>query len=215
MAETRQVGRLTIHFLGDNAAQLAKSFDGSLSVSRSFRDAMAETARTQRHIYVGSSLDDLRDQPGFDRAGFPPDSKAVREGSAFGKPSGAESYFIVVTNREHHLTLDGRVFPGSTDLPLVHELLHPTQIMRTLTETGQFCTNDSEARTQMREQKIAEELGRIPGQDFPDVRAEFLRPLETCRLLRQTIRAIALFRRSRRHRIRKDRFPSMTPISNI
>jgi len=86
-----------------------------------FRDAMAETARTQRHIYVGSSLDDLRDQPGFDRAGFHPDSKAVREGSAFGKPSGAESYFIVVTNREHHLTLDGRVFPGSTDLPLVHE----------------------------------------------------------------------------------------------
>jgi hypothetical protein len=84
---------------------------------------MAETARTQRHIYVGSSLDDIRDQPGFDRAGFHPDSKAVREGSAFGKPSGAESYFIVVTNREHHLTHDGRVFPGSTDLPLVHELL--------------------------------------------------------------------------------------------
>jgi len=75
LAEARQIGRLTIHFLGANAAQLAKSFDGSLSVSRSFRDAMAETARTQRHIYVGSSLDDLRDQPGFDSAGFHPDSK--------------------------------------------------------------------------------------------------------------------------------------------
>lgn len=33
MVETRQIGRLTIHFLGDNAAQLAKSFDGSFSGS--------------------------------------------------------------------------------------------------------------------------------------------------------------------------------------
>jgi hypothetical protein len=56
MAETRQIGRLTIHFLGDNAARFAKSFDGSLSGSQSFRDAMDETARTQKHIYVGGSL---------------------------------------------------------------------------------------------------------------------------------------------------------------
>jgi hypothetical protein len=61
MAETRQIGKLTIHFLGDNAAQLAKSFDGSLSGSQSFRDAMDETARTQKHTYVSSSLNDLRD----------------------------------------------------------------------------------------------------------------------------------------------------------
>jgi hypothetical protein len=59
MAETRQIGKLTIHFLGDNAALLAKSFDGSLSGSQSFGAAMDETARTQKHIYVGSSLDEL------------------------------------------------------------------------------------------------------------------------------------------------------------
>src|SRR5579864_6673130 len=75
--------------LGLNAAQLAKSFDGSFSGSQSFRDAMDETARTQQHIYVGSSLEDLRNQPGFDRAGFHPNSREVLDTNAFGKPSGA------------------------------------------------------------------------------------------------------------------------------
>jgi hypothetical protein len=41
--------------------------------------------------------------------------------------------------------------------------------MRTLAETGNLYASDSEARTQMREQKIAKELGRTPGKDFPDV----------------------------------------------
>jgi hypothetical protein len=168
MAEIRQIGKLTIHFLGDNAAQLAKSFDGSLSGSKSFGAAMDETARTQRHIYVGSSLDDLRDQPGFDRAKFNRDLEKSQ--SAFGKPAGADSYFIVVTNRDHHLIQnDGQTFPGSMDLSLVHEFLHPSQIMRTLAETGSLFARDSEDRTQMREQKIAEELGKTPGKDFPDV----------------------------------------------
>jgi hypothetical protein len=168
MAEIRQIGRLTIHFLGDNAAQLAKSFDASLSGSQSFGDAMDETARTQRHIYVGSSLDDLRDQPGFDRAKFNRDLEKSQ--SAFGKPAGADSYFIVVTNKDHHLIQNnGQTFPGSMDLSLVHEFLHPSQIMRTLAETGSLFARDSEDRTQMREQKIAEELGKTPGKDFPDV----------------------------------------------
>ena len=168
MAETRQIGKLTIHFLGDNAAQLAKSFDGSLSGSQSFRDAMDETARTQKHTYVGSSLNDLRDQPGFDRAKFDPNSEEKH--SAFGKPAGADSYFIVVTNKDHHLVQNnGQTFPGSMDLSLVHEFLHPSQIMRTLAETGSLRARDSEARTQMREQRIAEELGKTPGKDFPDV----------------------------------------------
>lgn len=158
MAETRQIGRLTIHFLGDNAAQLAKSFDGSLSGSSSFRDAMDETSRTQKHIYVGGSLEDLRHQPGFDRAKFNPNSEQMH--SAFGKPAGADSYFVVVTNKDHHLIQNnGQTFPGSMDLSLVHEFLHPSQIMRTLAETGSLVARDSETRTQMREQKIAEELG--------------------------------------------------------
>jgi hypothetical protein len=55
------------------------------------------------------------------------------------------------------------------DLSLVHKFLHPSQIMRTLAETGSLRASDSEARTQMREQKIAEELGKTPGKDFPDI----------------------------------------------
>jgi hypothetical protein len=168
MTETRRIGRLTIHFLGDGAAQLGNSFDNSFSGSSSFRDAMGETARTYRHVYVGGSLENLRDQPDFDRAGFNSDSKAARNTNAFGKTAGPESYFIVVTDRKHHLLQDGKTFAGSTDLSLVHELLHPTQIIRELTETG-HASRDSEARTQMREQKIAEELGKTPGKDFPDV----------------------------------------------
>ena len=54
-------------------------------------------------------------------------------------------------------------------MSLIHEFLHPSQITRTLAETGSLDAGDSEARTQMREQKIAEELGKIPGKDFPDV----------------------------------------------
>jgi hypothetical protein len=158
MAETRQIGRLTIHFLGDNAAQLGSSFDNSFSGSRSFRDAMGETARTYRDIYVGGSLEDLRDQPDFDRTGFDPNSRAERDTNAFGKSAGPQRYFIVVTNKKHHLVQDGKIFSGSMDLSLVHEFLHPTQIIRELTETGR-AGKDSEARTQMREQKIAEELG--------------------------------------------------------
>ena len=169
MAETRRIGKMIIHFQGDNAAQLAKSFDGSFAGSPSFQDAMNETARTQRHIYVGSSLDDLRDQPGFDHAGFNPNSWQARSTSAYGRPSGADSYFVVVTDKAHHLILNGQTFPGSTDLSLVHELLHPSQIMRTIAEVGKTETQESEGRVQMREQKIAQELGKVPGKDFPDV----------------------------------------------
>jgi hypothetical protein len=179
LAETRQIGRMTIHFLGDSAAELAKSFDGSLAGSQLFRDAMNETARTQRHIYVGSSLDDLQDQPGFGSAGFHPNSERTQNTNAFGHPSGADSYFVVVTNQEHRLAQNnGQTFPGSKDLSLVHELLHPSQIMRTFAEIGKTEAPDSEARTQMREQRIAEELGRIPGKDFPDVFESGPKPLK-------------------------------------
>ncbi len=78
MAETRQIGGLTIHLLGDNAAQLGNSFDNSFSGSQSFRSDIGETARTYKHIYVGSALEDLQDQPDFDRAGFNPNSRAAR-----------------------------------------------------------------------------------------------------------------------------------------
>jgi hypothetical protein len=159
---------LTIHFFGDNATQLKNSFDGSFAGSKSFRNAMRETARTYRNIYVGGSLEDLKDQPGFDGAEFNPNSEAARNTNAFGKTAGPETYFVVVTRKKHSLVQDGRQFVGSTDLSLVHELLHPSQIIRELTEGG-HASPDSEPRTQMREQTIAQELGKKPGQDFPDV----------------------------------------------
>ena len=168
MAETRQIGSLTIHFLGDSAAQLKKSFDGSFAGSRNFRNAMSETARTYKDIYVGGSLEDLQDQPGFDSARINPDSKEVRNTNAFGKGAGPETYFVVVTGKKHNLVQDGQKFVGSTDLSLVHELLHPSEIVRELTETGSV-GQYSEARTQMREQTIAQELGKMQGRDFPDV----------------------------------------------
>jgi hypothetical protein len=154
MAETRQIGRLTIHFLGDSAAELKNSFDGSFTGSKSFRSAMSETARTYRNIYVGGSLEDLQDQPGFSDAGFEPSSRA-RNTNAFGKAAGPETYFIVVSRKKHNLIQDGQQFVGSTDLSLVHELLHPSQVIRELAEGG-HADRDSEPRTQMREQTIAQ-----------------------------------------------------------
>lgn len=65
MAVTRQVGNLTIHFLGENAAQLAGMFDDAQYRSKTFRRDMDETSRTHRNIYVGSALADLQDQPNF------------------------------------------------------------------------------------------------------------------------------------------------------
>jgi hypothetical protein len=90
----------------------------------------------------------------------------VQNTNAFGKPAGAETFFIVVSEKKHNLVQDGQKFAGSTDLSLVHELLHPSQIIRELTETGRIGP-DSEPRTQMREQTIAQELGKIPGAGFP------------------------------------------------
>ena len=109
---------------------------------------------------------------GFDRAGSHP-TKAVREGSAFGKPSGAESYFIVVTNREHHLTL---TMAGlRIDGPAARSrALHPTQIMRTLTEPDNFVQTIAklEPKCVARLPRVFEYRGKI----FP-MYAEFLRPL--------------------------------------
>jgi hypothetical protein len=167
MAETRQIGNLKIQFLGDSAAQLASSFDNSYSGSESFRGAMSETARTFKNIYVGSSLGDLKDQPGFDNAGFDPNSPFTQSTSGYGKASDTQTFFLVVTGKEHTLIQDGQSFTGSTDLVLIHELLHPSQFIRDLTGNGVGVL--SEINTQMREQVIAQELGKIPGQDFPDV----------------------------------------------
>jgi hypothetical protein len=168
MAGSRRIGNMTIHFVGDKAAQLESMFGDAYSGSESFRNAMRETASTYRNIYVGSTLADLREQPNFDEAGFRPDSKDVTDKAAFGKAAGAETYFIGVTGREHTLKHSGQSFAGSSLLALVHEFLHPTQITRELAATGKV-EHSSEARTQMREQTIAAELGKTPGKDFPDV----------------------------------------------
>jgi hypothetical protein len=48
MARTRQIGNMTIHFVGDNAAQHERLFHEAYSGSESFRSAMHETARTYR-----------------------------------------------------------------------------------------------------------------------------------------------------------------------
>jgi hypothetical protein len=169
MAVTRRVGNLTIHFLGEDAAQLASMFDDANHRSKTFRRDMDETSRTHRNIYVGSSFADLQDQPDFGNAGFEPESKDLRDKPAFGKAAGAETHFIVVKPAPHGLFHDNRRFDGSRQLALVHELLHPSQNTRELAETGAL-GNNTEPRTQMREQDIAVELGKVPGKDFPDVR---------------------------------------------
>lgn len=103
MAGTRKIGNLTIHFIGDNATELERMFNDAHSGSEIFRSAMRETARTYKNIYVGSTLADLQGQPNFDEAGFDPSSKEVTEKAAFGKPAGAETYFIAVTGKPPQL----------------------------------------------------------------------------------------------------------------
>lgn len=169
MAVTRRIGNLTIHFLGDNADQLAAMFDDAHYRSKTFKRDMDETSRTHRNVYVGSRLADLQDQPSFADAGFDPESRMVRERPAFGKAAGAETHFIVVKPGPHSLMHDDRRFEGAAQLALVHELLHPSQMIRELAE-GRQLGEHNERRTQMREQDIAVELGKVPGKDFPDIR---------------------------------------------
>lgn len=129
---------------------------------------MAETSRTHRNIYVGSALADLQDQPGFGNAGFDPESKEVKESAAFNKAAGAETHFIIVKPGSHGLFHDGQRFDGSAQLALVHELLHPSQMIRELAQSG-TSWEGTERQTQIREQRVAIELGKVPGKDFPDV----------------------------------------------
>jgi hypothetical protein len=159
MARTRQIGNMTIHFVGDNAAQHERLFHEAYSGSESFRSALRETARTYRNIYVGRTLADLQDQPNYGDAGFNPNSKAVTDTAAFGKPAGAETYFIGVTGKDHTLLQCDQRFAGTPLLAMVHEFLHPSQITRELAETGGV-GKYNEARTQMREQTMPQSLER-------------------------------------------------------
>ena len=59
------------------------------------------------------------------------------------------------------------VFYGTAQLALVHELLHPSQMIRELADSS--VGSDTERETQKREQQIAIELRKVPGKDFPDV----------------------------------------------
>src|SRR5205807_6021963 len=128
--ETLQIGNLTIHFEGGNATEIKAAFDSAYAGSSSFQSAMTETARTFKDIYVGGSLTDLQGQPGYASAGFDPNSAMVRDAAAFGKAAGADTYFMVVTGQDHTLVQDGQSFAGSTQMAMVHEFLHPTQIIR-------------------------------------------------------------------------------------
>ncbi|SRR6266436_2309680 len=153
---------MTIHFVGGNATQLESMFGDAYSGSDTFRNAMRETARTYKNIYVGSTLADLRGLPNFDEAGFNPTSKDITDKAAFGNPAGAETYFIGVTGREHTLKHSGQSFAGSSLLALVHEFLHPTQVTRELAETGKLETTH-EVRTQIGQRPHFMELivGRV------------------------------------------------------
>src|SRR5947199_1362697 len=168
MAVTRRIGKLAIHFLGDNAEQLAGMFDDAHSRSKTFRRDMEETSRAHRNIYVGSALADLQDQPNFGNAKFNPESKEVKESPSFGSVADADTHFIVVKPGPHSLFHYDRRFDGSHQLALVHELLHPSQNTRELAQYGRLA-EDNEHRTQRREQNVAVELGSVPGKDFPDV----------------------------------------------
>jgi hypothetical protein len=72
-----------------------------------------------------------------------------------------------VSGAAHNLIQDGKSFTGTPKLELVHELLHPMQMMRDLAEARG--NSNSESQVQMREQGIAEELGYRTGETFPDV----------------------------------------------
>jgi|GEM_PF-3103982 len=162
---TRQFGNLTIHFLGDSAQQLASTFDSAYGRSGRFQSEIGDAVRTFRDFYVGRSLDDLSRSPGYEGL----DWSGVREGATgFGQLGGPDSYFSVVTGADHELLHEGHRFPGTTELSVVHELLHPMQEMRDLA-AGIGYNEGSETSVQMREQTIAEELGYQIGRTFPDV----------------------------------------------
>jgi hypothetical protein len=167
MAEvTRRFGNLTIRFLGDNANQFASAVDSAYGRSPSFRAEIANAATIFKDFYVGGSRDDLASVPNSKNVAW----NRVPEGAtAYGGLGAPDTYFFVVTGAEHNLVQGDQSFPGTAELTLVHELLHPMQLMRDFAETGVFGNPNAEIRVQMREQRIAEELGYEIGKTFPDV----------------------------------------------
>jgi hypothetical protein len=62
---TRGLGNLTIHFMGDNAGQLAATFGNAYGRSSRFQGEMADAASKFRNFYVGSSLDNVASAPDY------------------------------------------------------------------------------------------------------------------------------------------------------
>jgi hypothetical protein len=161
---TRRLGNFTIHFMGDNAGQMAATFDGAYSRSPRFQGEMADAASKPKDFYVGNSLDELVSAPGYGRI---PRSRVPQDAQAFTIPGGPDSFFIVVSGAAHNLIQDGKSFMSTPELELVHEFLHPMQMIRDWSE-GRL-NPIGETQVQMREQRIAEELGYRTGETFPDV----------------------------------------------
>jgi hypothetical protein len=62
---TRRLGKLTVHFMGDNAGQLAATFDNVYDRLPRFQAEMADAASKFRNFYVGSLLDDVASAPDY------------------------------------------------------------------------------------------------------------------------------------------------------
>src|SRR5262245_66155780 len=114
MAETRQIGNSTIHFLGPNASSLAADFDGlyDRNVSSTFVDTVDQGASRFGNIYVGSGPSDFQGIPGD--PGFNTSNPRIGNAPGYGQAVGND-YFMVVTGRQHDLRdVDGQMFEGST-----------------------------------------------------------------------------------------------------
>jgi len=150
--------------MGDNPRRLAATFDGAYGRSPRFQAEMADAASKFRNFDVGSSLDDVASAPDYGNIDW---SRVPTGAQAFGNAGGPDSYLSIVSGAAHNLIQDGKSFTGTPELELVHELLHPMQMMRDLAEARG--NSNSEGQVQMREQRIAEELGYRTGETFPDV----------------------------------------------
>jgi hypothetical protein len=173
---TRQIGNMSVKFVGDNASNNVAMFDSLMANSPIFRSTMLHTAiefgkindPPETTIYIGSTIDDLKSVPNFDASNFT--RRVDPDHPGYGNFIDQNSWAIVLGSRPANLSLNGKTYPSSLELQMAHELLHPLQRIKDLQQLG-APGNYSEKTVQNQEQDIAQELGYRIGIDFPDVQA--------------------------------------------
>lgn len=138
MAETFVQGKLTVSFVGPNAAQNKAMFLDIMEHSESFRNEIAYDASGYfRNIYVGTTSQDFEGTPNYSDYRVDRDQEGaltVASGGPFGRSGAPGDWYILLPGSERTAVLGDQEFATTPDLDMAHELMHPGIFAQNLSE---------------------------------------------------------------------------------